>query len=113
MLDNKHIKSFNVPKRLNTEAKIIGLNYTTFFVFVIAAAVIFMVSSSGGFIGIGIGIAIIFSIYMFFYFIQTKLSKRDLEKKKHDYFHPITHIKVKASFQRSVSFLKKIKANEL
>lgn len=93
-------KGYFIKKRINRPAKIIGLYYNTFFIFVLSSAVIFMIASLQGFTGIVIGILLIMGAYVGLFFVQTKLGPMELQKWVNDYNRPINYIKMNKSIKR-------------
>lgn len=93
-------KGYFIKKRINRPAKIVGLYYNTFFVFVLSAAVIFMIASLQGFIGLTIGVCMIIGIYFVLFYVQTKLGPKELKKMLNDYNRPIDYIKITKSIKR-------------
>ena len=85
-------KGYFIKKRINRPAKIVGLYYNTFF--------IFMLASLQGFIGLVLGVFFIIAIYFVLFYVQTKLGPKELKKIMNDYNRPINHIKITKSIKR-------------
>ncbi|WP_291960199.1 hypothetical protein [Maribacter sp.] len=93
-------KGYFIKKRINRPAKIVGLYYNTFFIFILSAAVIFMLASLQGFMGLVLGVFFIIAIYFVLFYVQTKLGPKELKKMINDYNRPINHIKITKSIKR-------------
>ena len=101
------IKGYYIPKRIKVTAKLIGLNYNTFFVFVVFGAICLIIGSRKNFIGLIVAIGIIAVIYFCLFYIQTKLGPMELAKRINDYNSPIRYLKVKTSFKKIQVFKKR------
>lgn len=93
-------KGYFIKKRINRPAKIVGLYYNTFFIFILSSAIIFMIASLQGFTGLVVGVFLIIAIYFVLYYIQTKLGPKELKKMINDYNRPIDYIKITKSIKR-------------
>ena len=93
-------KGYFIKKRINRPAKIVGLYYNTFFIFILSSAIIFMIASLQGFIGLILGVTIIIGMYFILFYIQTKLGPKELKKMINDYNRPIDYIKITKSIKR-------------
>mgnify|MGYP001792466289 CR=1 FL=1 len=105
--DGEKVREYNIPKKLKFEAKILGLNYNTFFFFVTFTAIALVTGSSKKLIGFIIAILLTSVMYIVLFFIQTKLGTKELWKKINDYNNPIHYLQIKKSFQRSLTFKKR------
>lgn len=93
-------KGFVVMKNINPPAKIIGLFYNTFFVWVLFAVIVFLLCSSKGFIASIGGAVFIFMIYIFLFFFQTKFGPKKVLKHFNYFMQPIDYLKMKKSPKR-------------
>lgn len=93
-------KGYHIKKRIDKPAKIVGLYYNTFFVFVILAAFLFMIGSSKGIVGVGISVLLILVSYLGLFFVQTKIGPKELKKIINNYQNPINYIKINRSIRR-------------
>lgn len=94
------VKQFVVFKNINPPAKIIGLFYNTFFVFVLISVLVFLGSSGKGIMGIVIAVIFIAILYVVLFFFQTKFGPKKVKLYVNYFLHPINHITVKKSFKR-------------
>lgn len=93
-------KGYIIKKRIDRPATIAGLFYNTFFVFVILAAIIFMVGSSNGITGFGIAALLISVCYFVLVYVQTKIGPKELNKFINNYNNPIDFIRMNKSIRR-------------
>ncbi|WP_424652198.1 hypothetical protein [Capnocytophaga gingivalis] len=108
---SEKVRYFRSRSRLWEDAKLGGLTYNAFFIFVGAAVLIFTPSVLiGGAIGGAIGALIVAFIYAFLFFIQNKLGTRELWKRINYFYNPIDYIKVSTNMRR---FLKAKKEESL
>lgn len=101
MSEKEKIKGFEVPKRLSQQAKLAGLNYNTFFIFIVFFSLSMTIGSAvAKYIGAILSVILSGVIYGVLYFLQSKLDSRKLGKIKNDFYNPIPYLKVKTSFSR-------------
>jgi len=94
-------KGYFVFKKINTPAKIIGLYYNTFFVFVLAGAIIIMgFSSKFSILGVLYGLGVTLIVYFALFFYQTKFGPKKIAKIINNYMEPIHYIKIKKSIKK-------------
>ena len=98
--DSNKPVGFVIVKNLNPPAKIIGLFYNTFFVFILVSLLIFMLCSSKGFYVTIAGVIVIFIIYISLFFFQTKFGPKKVMKYFNHYIQPINYLKNNKSFQK-------------
>ena len=94
------VKQFIIFKNINPPAKIIGLFYNTFFVFVLVSVLIFLGSSGKGIIGIIGAVIFIAVLYIVLFVFQTKFGPKKVKLYLNYFLHPINHITVKKSFKK-------------
>lgn len=101
MSEKEKIKGFLVPKRLSQQAKLAGLNYNTFFIFIVFFSLSMTISSAvAKYMGMLFAIILSGIVYGVLYFLQSKLDSRKLGKIKNDFYNPVPYLKVKTSFSR-------------
>lgn len=93
-------KSYRVVKKIDQEAKIIGLNFNTFFIFLFVTFITIMASANMGAVAFGVGLIIIVAIYFILYYIEGKLGPKRVSKLINNYYNPINHIKITKSIKR-------------
>lgn len=100
MEETEKPRRYLTVKNVNQDAKILGLNYISFFVFVFISILASMLFFSQGFLGIIIGLVFLTTLYFSLFFIQVKLGPKKLNKLKNDFLSPIHLIKIKTSFRK-------------
>lgn len=94
-------KSYRVVKRVNEDARIFGLFFTTFFLWILASVIIFMTLF---FIlkvwGAILAILAIGLTYLVLQTIQTKIGMKTINKRLMEFYQPIHHIKIRTSIKR-------------
>ena len=93
-------KKFAVFKEVGKEAKIWGLNYISFFIFLFVSIISFMLFFSQGLLGIVFGVLFLLALYFILSYIQTKLGPKQLHKIKNNFLEPIHLIKIKVSLRK-------------
>lgn len=94
-------KGYRIYKKINTPAKIIGLYYNTFFIFILASAIIIMgFSSKFNLLGVLYGSIFSSIIYFILFYYQTKYGPKRISKKINNLYHPIHFIKIKKSIKK-------------
>ena len=93
-------KKFAVIKEVGKEAKIWGLNYISFFIFLFVSIISFMLFFSQGLLGIVFGVLFLLALYFILSYIQTKLGPKQLHKIKNNFLEPIHLIKIKVSLRK-------------
>jgi hypothetical protein len=100
---SEDIKGYKIPKNVNPPAKIIGLYFNTFFVFILASAILVMIgSNTGGIMGTLVSIAIAGIVYLLLFGLQTKFGPKKIAKISNNFFSPFNHIKINKSIKRSL-----------
>jgi len=101
MNEEEKPKGYFIFKKINTPAKIIGLHYNTFFVFMLASAIIVMgFSSAFALLGIIYGSMVTLIVYFTLFFYQTKFGPKKISKIINNYTTPIHYIKIKKSIKK-------------
>jgi uncharacterized membrane protein YjjP (DUF1212 family) len=99
---SEEIKGYKVQKNINPPAKIIGLYFNTFFVFILSSAILVMIgSNTGGIIGTLSAVAISGLVYIFLFALQTKFGPKKIAKIVNNFLTPFNHIKINKSIKRS------------
>ncbi|OXA65949.1 hypothetical protein B0A67_24005 [Flavobacterium aquidurense] len=94
-------KGYVIHKKINQPARIIGLYYNTFFVFVLVSAIIIMgLSSKFALFGILYGGIFSIVIYFFLFYYQTKYGPKKIAKIVNNFYNPIDFIKMKKSIKK-------------
>ena len=101
MKDSEKPKEFVIFKNINPPAKIIGLFYNTFFVFVLVAVLIFLGSSGSGIIGFISAGVVVLIMYIFLFFFQTKFGPKKVRLYLNYFMHPVNFLKVKKTFKNN------------
>lgn len=95
------IKGFKIQKNVNPPAKIKGLYYNTFFIWVVISALILLLGAANGLIGFSIAAALIGIVYLILYYLQTLYGPKKVAKLKNYFFSPINLFKMKKNFKRN------------
>lgn len=94
-------KGYKIFKKINTPAKIIGLYYNTFFIFILISAIIVMgFSSKFSLLGVLYGVIFCTIIYFVLFYYQTKYGPKKISKIINDFYNPIHYIKIKKSIKK-------------
>ena len=99
--DTVGVKTYYVYKKLDVPAKLIGLNYNTFFIFLGVSALLLMVASSKGVPGFIVAGILIGATYLGLFFVQTKLGPKKMAKRMSGLLTPIHHMKMQRSVKKT------------
>jgi uncharacterized membrane protein YesL len=94
-------KGYIIYKKINQPAKILGLYYNTFFIFILASVLLIMgLSSKFSYYGLLYSGVIIIVIYFFLFYYQTKYGPKKIAKIVNNFYNPIDFIKIKKSIKK-------------
>lgn len=94
-------KGYKIYKKINSPAKIVGLYYNTFFIFILVSAIIIMgFSSKFSLIGIVYGLVLCIIIYFVLFYYQTKYGPKRIAKIINNLTNPIHNIKITKSIKK-------------